>query len=353
MITWKCNWTRKIFQYKIIITIIFLLFCSSLNNVKAAIVFSIEDKALCTSSQVVFNNSSLEFIFLEPEKILENPKKFWQNDKAYQLIGELYKMMKRPIPMEKWKENIIPLSQLSREEREKNQYLLMGRELEKQEAKINSQAIPFVCSYLPKSEDLNIGFKVCFTAFSGGYRTMYHNTVVMNIAHPRWKESSHNIINNLVRILFDVGYRQFRETRTEKPLNKKIYGALEYLQVRGLSTYVGYKAQHLFSANKNAEYILLKDSDEVNALGKKLRDLFSKAETLSDKDFQTSSREIGLRGKAYYVFGAHMAKRIEEKLGRPALIQTINKGPYSFVTTYNNLVEQEEKILVPKSLLDQ
>jgi hypothetical protein len=51
--------------------------------------------------------------------------------------------------------------------------------------------------------------------------------------------------------------------------------------------------------------------------------------------------------RGYYVVGAHMGGTIDRALGREALINTIRQGPVSFVRTYNTLVPEEERVLIP------
>jgi hypothetical protein len=75
-----------------------------------------------------------------------------------------------------------------------------------------------------------------------------------------------------------------------------------------------------------------------------LNDLFLKANTLTDKELRKKTVEIGIRGKAYPVVGAHMAQTIEAKLGLDALKETITQGPLSFLKTYNSLVDDDKKI---------
>jgi hypothetical protein len=62
------------------------------------------------------------------------------------------------------------------------------------------------------------------------------------------------------------------------------------------------------------------------------------------KELQDSLWIVGTTDRAFYVVGCYMAEIIDEKLGRDVLVETISKGPKSFLNTYNSLVE--EKYLV-------
>jgi predicted alpha/beta superfamily hydrolase len=173
---------------------------------------------------------------------------------------------------------------------------------------------------------------------------MMNNDLFIDVAHEKWKGSGKNILNNLVKVVFDLGFRECSGARTEKPLDQKIYTLLEYLQIRGIATYVGYKAQDKFPAEGVEDYYLLESESDRTRLRNKLNDLFSKAKTMADKDLRKKAVEIGVRGSAYPVVGAYMAKTIEEKLGREGLKDTITQGPLSFLKTYNRLVDDDKRI---------
>ena len=67
---------------------------------------------MCTKSKVVFDTSSLRYIFSHAEEILLNPEEFWENDRAYKIIKKLLTYLKRPIPYDKWKKNISAMTAL-------------------------------------------------------------------------------------------------------------------------------------------------------------------------------------------------------------------------------------------------
>ena len=173
---------------------------------------------------------------------------------------------------------------------------------------------------------------------------MMNNDLFIDVAHERWHGSSQNILNNLVMVVFDLGFLECRGARTEKPLDQKLYSLLEYLQNRGIATYVGYKALDTFPADDVEDYNLLESESDVTRLRNNLNGLFSEAKTMADKDLRKKAVEIGVRGRAYTVVGAYMAKTIEEKLGLDALKDTVTQGPLTFLKTYNRLVDDDKKI---------
>jgi hypothetical protein len=58
-------------------------------------------------------------------------------------------------------------------------------------------------------------------------------------------------------------------------------------------------------------------------------------------EVQDSAIQIGITERAYYVTGAHMAQTIEERLGKGAIVESVNTGPRHFVEIYNSIVDSK------------
>ena len=65
---------------------------------------------------------------------------------------------------------------------------------------------------------------------------------------------------------------------------------------------------------------------------------------------QTTAWNICVEERAYYIVGACMAKQIDEKLGRKALVGTIAEGPIYFIDLYNSLVGNDEKVFTFRNI---
>jgi len=294
--------------------------------------------------KVIIDTTSIEHIYLKTKEILQDTAAFWETDSALKAIKRFREKQNRPVPDPKWEKNISQIVKLSKKKRKNHPHLRMAQEVAEKADYFNSTAIPYVSTFLPNADKMDFTLTVYLTAHTGAYRFMMNNDLYIDVAHERWNGSSKNILNNLVMVVFDLGFRECRGTRTEKPLDQKIYTLLEYLQSRGIATYVGYKALDKFPVEGIEDYDLLESESDCTRLRNKLNDLFSKAKTMADKDLRKKAVEIGVRGKAYTVVGAYMAKMIEEKLGQDALKDTITQGPSSFLKTYNRLVDDDKKI---------
>ena len=66
--------------------------------------------------------------------------------------------------------------------------------------------------------------------------------------------------------------------------------------------------------------------------------------TVHSEDEIMSKAFSGINQRALYVVGAHMARTIDETLGRDVLVETASKGPRSFITTYNTVAEDGKRV---------
>jgi hypothetical protein len=127
-----------------------------------------------------------------------------------------------------------------------------------------------------------------------------------------------------------------------------IYGIYGGLQNEGMATYVGYKGLKEFPRCRTDmlkdDYKLFENPEEINALLNKMNKLFKNALTLGGKELKDTLWQVGSIDRAYYVVGCFMARTIDEKLGRNALVETISSGPKSFLRTYNSLVEGKLRV---------
>jgi hypothetical protein len=76
-----------------------------------------------------------------------------------------------------------------------------------------------------------------------------------------------------------------------------------------------------------------------------VNEIFSQPDSVDLSKRDQMSWDVGVMARAYYVTGAHMARTIDQHLGRAALVATLVIGPLNFVDVYNKLVPKEEQIL--------
>jgi hypothetical protein len=243
--------------------------------------------------------------------------------------------------MEQWKGWVQSFKNISVEERERNTQLVAAKSMMSKEKEFNEKAIPYICSFLPK-DCPDISTTIYFTTAIMASGFQLGNSIVIYGANA-------DKDNMLIHELFHQGFDKCQPKRLESSSRDSvIYGIYGGLLNEGMATYVGYKGLKEFPHNRTDvlkdDYKLFENHDELNALFIKMNELSKKALTLGEKELKDTLWQVGSIDRAYYVVGCFMARTIDEKLGRNALIETISKGPQFFLRTYNSLVEEKLRV---------
>jgi hypothetical protein len=106
-------------------------------------------------------------------------------------------------------------------------------------------------------------------------------------------------------------------------------------QNEGMATYVAYRIKP--DSVENEDYQLLESPAEVRSRFRSLRRLVRDCKAANGAALSRlpeTIRDAGNRERVYYVVGAYMAKVIEERRGRRALVKTVSDGPRAFFRAY-------------------
>lgn len=303
----------------------------------------------CFTSKMALDVSSLESVLLKTDEILANPDKFWETDGAYNLAKKWHDINKISVDTldyySTWIEHLEEINDLTEVQRLNHSSFRLMKEIMDRKGIFDERALQHICSFLPEN-DVNLNTTVYLTGHTLAWAFMTHSNVVINVLHSHYRDKNADyFMNTIVHEVFHIGYGKNRAFRTEKELeNSGIYDILDTFHNEGMAVYTAYKAQKFFPAPYEEDYVLLENPQEVQGLLKLLNGFFSEAKSLSEDELRTQSWDIGIMKRGYYVVGAFMAKTIDEQLGREALIETIKKGPLSFVSTYNQLVDPEMQV---------
>lgn len=304
-----------------------------------------QDTSHCLESKVVFETNTLEKIVRYPEDVIKEGGSFWKNEKAMVYTQAWSEGTNVRINYMRWWSRVGRMKELSAEERSQHPLLRMTDSIIAVQDDFLAEAVPHLCTFLP--EDLDVSIPVYFTAFIPP-RSFVSGGIVINVSASYWKGNVENILNNLTHEMFHVGYSHMRRERTEIALaDEQLYDMLDALQNEGTATYVGYTAASLFPAPDEVDYRLLEDPKDVNRLLEEVNGLFAKVGTVSDEELQRLAWRKGVTDRGYYIVGAHMARTIDSRLGRAALIGTLSEGPLSFVTIYNSLAGSDMRVELP------
>ena len=287
---------------------------------------------------------SVKYIFLNPEEILKDVDRFWRTDEAFQLAARWHNNNNIAVDMDLFRENILRLSKIPAAEREADPVLKLGERIKSGEARFIAAAIPRILDFLPRN-GLQMETRIHLTAFTTAYAFMTDTQIVANIASPKLSGTANGILNILLHEVYHIGYGINRLLRSEEPLEDgRAYALLDVLHNEGLATYVAWKAGSLYPFPGFEDYRMLENEAAVREKLDKVNVLFSQFNKLPKEDFGKLSWEEGVKNRAYYVAGAYMSRTIDERIGRKALVGTIERGPRSFVSLYNTLTDGDMKI---------
>jgi tetratricopeptide (TPR) repeat protein len=152
------------------------------------------------------------------------------------------------------------------------------------------------------------------------------------------------LFNLLGHELLHIGYFNYQPYQTEVwSDNYPTMVLLTTLQNDGLAVYTQYLLNSIYPAPAEIELLLLDSQLVVDWLMDRVNTLLQDAEKLPEAEIMSEVFE-GLNQRALYVVGAHMAKTIDEHLGREALAQTVAEGPRAFIRTYNTVAEVGQEL---------
>jgi hypothetical protein len=289
--------------------------------------------------------SSVKAIVLDPEKVLEDVDEFWKTDSAYILSNKWHTSSKYPKDMERWEERLTSLASMTLEERQDLPYFKSALQVEEKKNLFYSKAVPHIKSFLPDTERVNFESTVYITAFTTAYSFSMDGQMIIDVASDYYRNDINFLLSELTHELFHVGYGQIANDFQENPLEDEArYNYLSQLQNEGIATYVGYKIQDVFPGS-DPDHVMMDKPDVVKEKIAAVNEIFSQPDSVDLSKRDQMSWDVGVMARAYYVTGAHMARTIDQHLGRAALVATLVIGPLNFVDVYNKLVPKEEQIL--------
>lgn len=319
---------------------IIYIFVFTLLSVKS----NAQDSIIPPKIVVKFDVTSLQKLLLYPEDALKNADTFWNDETAYSLSKKWHDGNRLPIDLVAWKKDVEEYAKIPVGERTNSKLYSISEQLIKEETNFNENVIPYLLSFFPK--DL-LGFSITtyFTETSRTGGCQVDNQIVVDVSPEKAKDIN-SMLNTQVHELFHMAHRQIAFKIKEYELdNPKENYLINMLQGEGLATYCGYKAQSIYTFKDNYKYQMLENDSIITSLREHLNSFISKAGSLKQKQFYKMDDEIGFAKEAYYVFGAYMAKTIDEKFGRAALVNVVATGPLSFISTYNSAAEEKMTII--------
>jgi tetratricopeptide (TPR) repeat protein len=306
----------------------------------------------CLEGFLAFDASSVEAINLRPEDLLDDIDIFLREDTAYRILSLSHSVKNISFPASRLAWDLNRIASLPAEKREEKRDLRIAKKVMESSDVFCNEAIPHVLTFLPETTDLNT--TVYLTSLSDvSVGVVMDRHIAIPIGHPFYfwsgffldRLSVSSLFNVLVHELFHVGYWDNLFLQSEVILeNNQIRELLTDLHNEGIATYAAYTASSRYPSPLERDYGLLEDSSKVSSLLEKLNEILKEAESIPEEELLRKRIDVGFGERALNVVGAFMARTIDEKMGRPALVETIVMGPRSFIQTYNSLAVKGSRI---------
>jgi hypothetical protein len=205
-----------------------------------------------------------------------------------------------------------------------------------------SIAVPVIRSLLPADADL--ATTVYATVLSDPAAFAYRSKVVMNTDAPGYFGQATTFFGVLGHELFHIGYFERQPHQTEVwPDNYGLHVLLITLQNDGLAVYTQHELAEFYPQPTEMNLLLLDSKLAVRYLVSRVNLLLVEAESVELGDPMVTAFN-GMSQRALYVVGAHMARTIDEWLGRDVLRETVAAGPRAFIRTYNSVAKPSLQI---------
>jgi hypothetical protein len=303
-------------------------------------------------AKISFDISSLDKIFLKPEKVLKDVEGFWKKERAYQLaLG--WAPPGYPIHFGGFRKEIEKLAKQPLEERKQNEFYCFAKDVVQSIDRIRGEGMLHVCSYLPEDT------KIDSTIYIAGYiylgkdepqfsptAFIYDGNTCLNATSTHWKFNVDNVVHLMLHEIYHVGYSSHQPTipLEEEMTTQKILDHICWqLHNEGLATYISYKSLSPFPGEEKDYDLLGKQGEVVRLLGN-VKHLIEDVKNKPANEVQDSVIQIGITERAFYVAGAHMARTIEENLGKEAIVKSVKEGSRHFIEIYNSIAKPDHTI---------
>jgi len=316
---------------------------------------NLDDKG--TKPEVFFDISTIDKIFKNPNFVLEDVQNFWKTEPV--LIAEKkWEPPGYPIHYGEFERRVRELSKQDQAERIKNANYQFALKIQQSVPEFRKKGLDHLLSYLPK--DFVLKSKVllgCFI-YLGNPEPRFSpsafvvkNTVVFNVSHKVWKFKTSEILHLLTHELVHVSHHHYHKTlplQEADTRQKLINHILWKLHNEGMATYIAYTVQDSLPTEDERDYKLIENIKELKDRFGMVNELLKKAGKEPLKKMHKSVIDLGITKRAFYVTGAYMAREIEKKIGKNALVDAFSKNEANFTQLYNSIATPyDESIHIP------
>lgn len=311
----------------------------------------------CTRYGIIFDTTSIENIYLDPQNILNDPDSFLNDDTAYQILAESRAKGAAPFRSGDWLEEVERLASQTKEKRQQQNAYRLYELITSNQYSFCQEVGQNLLTYLPEETDLSV--TIYLTALDEPVPAYARGQeIAFSLSHPLFESAAifheptalSSFYNLALQELFHIGFSDtFKRPSLEEHMeNEVVIDMLISLQNEGIATHIEHELLKQYPSPFEWFLYLIDKEPIVRWYIKEINELLAIAITKPSGDaYETIYRQIGslcYQRKGFYIVGAYMAMTIERELGRDVLVKTIVGGYDTFADTYNELVDKEMRI---------
>jgi len=300
-------------------------------------------------NRVTFDDSFITRVYVNPAKTLEEYTSIWQEE-TFSLISDWHKSSGTPLDHTIIKQNLNKLKEQTLEDRSKHPVVMLRDKIMSCTSAFQTNVFPRLALLLPPDTFIEATASLVSLIVPGAFCAA--GKIIVNLSNPQFLKAGDDLILNIIaHELYHFGFHSHQRhvpipsEATPKEITKHI---LWWLQNEGMATYASYSLTDIYPTHGAArDYILLDNPNDVRKNIETVNEILSSTTNISRDEFVKLIWKKGVRERAFYVVGTHMARTIDQEVNREALILLIKKGPLSYIQAYNDASPKKMKLFLP------
>jgi tetratricopeptide (TPR) repeat protein len=325
-------------------------------SASSGIAYNPADEGYCEKYGITINTDQVEAIYLHPETILADPEAFLSRDIASLMLANHHAQTNDPLDLDRWVKQIKRIAGLTVDERETQLPYQLTEDVIAGKETFCKIVVPHIYSYLPEWADVSTTFyQTALDPMVSGFHNR-RGGIVVAVSHPLYinseklfRQGSSSIYNIMAHELFHRAYKDAWLWQRENPVeNDLLREFLSVLQNDGMAVNTAYKIKDTYPSSFDFTYPLHDFEPYVGFLIGQMNRVFDDVSSKPTNEFGQSISRL-YRRSVHYIVGGYMAGKIEDELGRGALVATVATGPVSFIQTYNSVADDGKQVHIPES----
>ena len=295
-------------------------------------------------SSVSFDDSFITRVYTDPAPTLAAYDSLWKEE-VFTLISDWHKYSGAPFDHASIKNQLRTLIDQNEAERADHPVARLRDRIMARAPAFQVEVFPRIASLLPPETPIEATATLVALIVPGAFCAA--GRVVVNLSHPQLLEAGENLILNIVaHELYHIGFHSHQDHGSEASPDatprELADHVLWWLQNEGMATYASYNVTDIYPVHGAApDYTMLENPADVRRFTANVNEILAATSTLPRDALKEPLWTKGVKERAFYVVGAHMARTIDREKGRETLITLIHEGPRSYAEAYNTLAPRD------------